>query len=158
MWCTIFSGTIFCFKSSPISRILPRVLSFTRRSLSLRSISLLGSVICLISDLSVSAPSKASWQLFKRILLKVISFPSGSSDGKEGSFSLSSEHRRAYIGQNVGSNTALSNINDITPCMTNINTTTSKTATEEHLQRVGWGVGGIYTIDKNLQYIYSGYS
>lgn len=117
MWWTIFSGTIFCFRSSPIKRMFPRVRSLIILSLSRRSISCSGEVICLISCLSWSAPSKASWQIFKRTRLKVISLPSGSSDGKGGSFSLRSEHRRAYMGQNVGSSTALSNISEITSCI-----------------------------------------
>ena len=116
MWWTIFSGTIFCFRSSPIRRMFPRVRSLIIFSLSLLSDSCSGAVICLISSLSLSAPSKASWQLFKRILLRVISLPPGSSAGNGGRFSFRSEHSSAYMGQNVGSSTALSNINDITPC------------------------------------------
>jgi hypothetical protein len=64
----------------------------------------------------LSAPSNSSWQLFRRILRKVAGFPSSSSDGNSGKALLSFRQSSAYIGQKVGSKTALSKISDITPC------------------------------------------
>nr|GLL45376.1 hypothetical protein Itr_chr13CG21530 [Ipomoea trifida] len=94
--------------------MFPRVRNLTNLSLSLRSDSCSGAIICCTSSRSLPAPSKASWQLFKSTRLNVTSLPPGSSDGNGGSFSLRSEHKWAYIWQNVGSSTALSNIKVIT--------------------------------------------
>ena len=60
--------------------MFPRVRSLTIRSLSLHSISFSGAVICLIFALRLSAPSNASWQLFKSTCLNVISFPPGEAN------------------------------------------------------------------------------
>ena len=114
MWCTIFSVTIFCFSSSPIRRMFPSVRSFTSLSLSRLSASWSGPVNLSTSARRLPAPSNASWQLFNSTRLNVISLPPGSSGGNDGRLSLSSKHSWAYIWQNVGSNTAFSNMRVIT--------------------------------------------
>jgi len=108
---TIGLGNIFCLNNSAMNLIFPRVRRFKSCCFCRSS----GPVISFNWARMLSAPSNSVWQVFSRTLLKPIGFPSGSSGGNSGSPELRCTHNSAYIKQNVGSITALSNASEITP-------------------------------------------
>ena len=113
---TTFSVNIRFKKSSPQKRRFPRVRRFNSLTSSSRSASWSGAFIFLISSLKSSVLSNTFWHVFSKTLLNEISSVLGAEGGNLGILWRISKHNWAYIGQKVGSRTALSKIRVVKRC------------------------------------------